>query len=126
MVKSKPMNEVGVRSEAPEIKRGAEFIAHDRKPVTIIGQYRSIIAPSKGTPLKGAPEDFAVIVLEDGTEVFIEPMDSPRALRSPKERQQFNGKKVRVRGTAYRTMPSQGESLVAPCIDSVYLITECK
>jgi hypothetical protein len=106
------------------VKCSDDLVAHDRKRVTAFGRYRSIVAPRKGPPAVGAPENRAVIVLEDGTEVFLEPMDSPKALRSTEERQQFEGKNVRVTGTAYKFMPSRGESLIAPCIDKVILIVE--
>jgi hypothetical protein len=114
----------GNPSEELLVKSLDALVAHNRERATVLGRYRSIVAPRKGPPLPGAPKDRAVIVLNDGIEVFLEPMDSPNAVRPAEERQQFEGKKVRVTGTAYRIMPSQGESLIAPCICDVSLIVE--
>jgi hypothetical protein len=108
----------------PLVSRKEDLVAQDGRRVTTLGRYCSIAAPRKGPPLAGAPKDRAVIVLDDGTEVFLEPIDSQKALRSAEERHQFEAKRVRVTGTAHRIMPSQGQSLIAPCIAEVMLIVE--
>jgi hypothetical protein len=80
--------------------------------------------PVRGVPARPRPADRAVILLDDRTEVWVEPYDVPAAERPAAERDRFDGRSVRARGTAHRTMPAAGESLVAPCLSDVREIEE--
>jgi hypothetical protein len=97
---------------------------HDNKDVALFGLYLAMPTPTKGahadTPLKHD----AMVVLSDGTEVLLEPLDSPLAKRSDEERERFNGKNVRVTGVIHRIMHSEGESLSVSCIDNISSIQE--
>lgn len=115
---------MGDEQERSVVRYGDELAAHDGERVVVRGRYRSLAEPRKGPPLPEAPKDHAVIVLADGTDVFLEPLYSPEARRSPEERQRFEGLTVRASGTAHRIMPSRGESLIAPCISDVNHIVE--
>lgn len=110
--------------EGVTVRRGSDLAEHDGERVVVLGSYRSLAAPRKGPPDPEAPRDHAVVVLADGTEVFLEPLHSPEAERSPEERRRLEGKNVRVSGTAHKIMPSRGESLISPCIGGVVSIEE--
>jgi hypothetical protein len=110
--------------EGSTVRRRSDIAEHDGERVVVLGSYRSLAAPRKGPPEPNAPKDHAVIILTDGTEVFLEPLHSPKAERSPKERRRLEGKNVRVSGTAHKIMPSRGESLISPCIGDVTRIVE--
>jgi hypothetical protein len=111
-------------AEEPLVRQGTDFAAHDGKRVTAAGRYQSVVAPQKGAAAPDVPKDRALLVLEDGTEIFLEPMDSPKALRSAAERRQLEGKKIHATGTAHRIMPSRGESVIAPCLSDVSAVLE--
>jgi len=110
--------------EGSTVRRRSDLAEHDGKRVVVLGRYRSLAAPRKGPPEPNAPRDHAVIVLADGTEVFLEPLHSSKAERPPEERRQLEGKNVRVSGTAHKIMPSRGASLISPCIGEVVSIVE--
>lgn len=88
--------------------------------VTVHGRYDAIVLPIRGADEEGRPPDRAVIVLDDGTDVYLEPLDSEASVRSADERAQFAGRAVRARGTIHKVMPSAGEGLVAPCLAGVH------
>jgi hypothetical protein len=115
---------MGGSQEGSTVRRGSDLAEHNGERVVVLGSYRSLAAPRKGPPEPNASRDHAVVVLADGTEVFLEPLHSPKAERPPEERQQLEGKNVRVSGTAHKIMPSRGESLISPCIDDITRIVE--
>jgi hypothetical protein len=92
--------------------------------VTTIGRYQAIVQPIKGLVRKELPKDRALLKLADGTEVYLEPLDSPKSRRHPNEIKQLDGKLVQIRGIIYIRMPSRGASLIAPCIADVTEIHE--
>src|SRR5215471_10164271 len=96
----------------------------DGKRLITIGRYCSVPRPIKGVVSKNVPKDRALLELEDGIEVYLEPLDSPKSKRPRKELQQFDGKRVRVLGEVHAIMPSRGEGLLAPCISNVSQIVE--
>jgi hypothetical protein len=107
-----------------EVRNLDDIQKNDKKDVALFGLYLAMPTPTKGahadTPLKHN----AMVVLSDGTEVLLEPLDSPLAKRSDEERDRFNGKNVRVTGTIHRIMQSEGESLSVSCIDNISRIQE--
>jgi hypothetical protein len=109
------------------VKTHADLERCDRQDSEVIGRYEAVAAPRKKEPHGKTNDerskDRAVVRLDDGTEVFLEPMNSPRAKRTQEERKRFLLKRVRVKGTAYRTMPDFDlQSLIAPCISDVTAI----
>lgn len=118
------MKEQAEAQKGREVRSKADIAAHDGQSVTAWGRYRAVAAPRKGPPDPQASRDRAVIVLTDNTEVYLEPIDSPKAKRPSEERQRCEGKKVRVTGTAHRVMPTHGAGLIAPCIRGVGRVTE--
>ena len=110
----------------PVVERLDALVARDGLLVTACGRYRAIAEPRQGPPDPDAPRDRGVIILADGTEVFIEPMDSPAARRSHEERERFDGKRVCMTGIARKIMPAQGQSLIDPCIEHVSGITSAR
>lgn len=106
------------------VRSQEDLLANDGRRGIVCGHYRSIPAPRKGPPAPGARKDRAVIVLADGVEVYVEPIDTPGARRPREERQRFEGKRVCVSGTVHLIMPSRGQSLIAPCVAAVTRIAE--
>jgi hypothetical protein len=115
---------MAAENEAYSVKRKEDLAVHNGEIVIVFGLYCSIVAPRKGWPSPKAPKDRAVIILKDGTRVFLESIDSPKSIRPPEEREHFNGKMVKGLGTIYRIMPSRGESLIAPCLCDIIFIEE--
>lgn len=108
-----------------EIARtGPDVRRLDGKRATAVGTYRAIERPVKGVAIGNATKDRAVLELDDGTRLYLEPLDSSTSLRSADERQRFEGQKVRVRGVLHFRMPSQGQSLIAPCIAEIEDVVE--
>lgn len=93
--------------------------ARSGERVIAVGRYRAVQRPRQGPPDPHAPCDRAVLVLDDGTEVFLEPLDESASLRPQPERRRLDGRRVRVCGTAFKLMPSRGEGLIAPCIAGI-------
>jgi hypothetical protein len=100
-----------------------EFEEFDGRYVTVVGKYRSISKPRKGLSSEDAPKDHATLILDDGANIFIEPIDSPKSIRSTEERNHFEARKVYVRGIAHKIMPSSGQSLINPCISDITSIS---
>jgi hypothetical protein len=69
----------------------------------------------------------AVVVMQDGTEVHLEPSWAPEAIRPAREIERFDGRLVKVTGTVHVTGPEPPEPsahLVAPTIRPVEAIEE--
>lgn len=107
----------------PQIRTSGDIKRHNRTLVIAEGRYEAIARPRKGGAASDAPHELAGVVLDDGTRVYLEPMDSEGAVRSPEERQQWNGKQVKVSGVIHSIMPSRGQSLIAPCLSDVQSIS---
>jgi hypothetical protein len=111
------MTETHVRTRQELIEAsGSTIVAH--------GRYEARSAPVRGTSPPPLPVDRAVIVLEDGTAVWLEPLDALASLRPADERERFDGVAVRVRGIAHELMPYEGESPLAPCLSGVHDLEE--
>jgi hypothetical protein len=106
-------------SSSDSVTTREEFDRADGRAVEAVGVYEAVAKPRKGPPDPSAPRDHAVIVLADGTRVWIEPTHSPSATRSEQERRRLDGRRTRAAGTARRRMPAKGASLIAPCLQDV-------
>jgi hypothetical protein len=117
---------MNVSETTPIIRSYTDCMINDGKIAIVIGKYTIIPEPTKGIAQVNTHKKYAVIVLNDGTHVFLEPMNSPQSIRSETEYEEFKGKCVLVFGTINRIMPSLGESLINPCISQVVSIQECE
>jgi len=98
----------------------------DGQAVVAIGEYEAVVRPVKGKVTKELPKDHALLHLGDGTRVYLEPLDSKKSRRPKSELMQFNGKRVRVYGTAHTQMPARGASLIAPCLSEISEVREAE
>lgn len=107
----------------PVVRVERDLLRLDGTLAEVRGEYQPVPRPMRRvSATKGAPT-FAVVMLEDGTHVYLEPNDAPSAEPcAPGERAQFAGKHVIVHGVVHRYMPSKGQSLLAPCVSGVDVI----
>jgi hypothetical protein len=104
--------------DRPDVHTGEALAGADGREITLYGQYIASARPIRGG--RGArPTDRAFVLLVDGTQVWLEPLDQPTSIRPDAERQ-LDGLAVRVRGQAHRIMPAVGQSLLAPCLTGVH------
>ena len=96
----------------------------DGEHAVVIGRYCAVERPIKGIVKKPRPKDHALLELEDGADVFLEPFDSPASQRPTSELSQFDGKRVRVTGIAHKVMPAKGASPLAPCVSEITQIRD--
>ena len=101
-----------------------ELVAASGSLVVAHGQYEARPVPVRGVAPPPRPADRAVVVLDDGVAVWLEPLDRPESVRAADERERFDGTAVTVRGTAHERMPAQGESPLAPCLSGVHDLEE--
>jgi hypothetical protein len=113
-------------SQRPVVMNRRDVAEHDGEDAEVIGIYEAVEMPSKvsSSPQNPRPKDYARIILEDGTIVYLEPYDTPEARRPEAERQQFNLKRVRISGRLHQYMPAHGESLSSPCLSEIVEIVE--
>jgi hypothetical protein len=102
----------------------ADIARLDGKRAVCVGRYLAIPRPVKGMTNETGSKDRAVLELDDGARVYLEPLDSPRSVRPADERDSFDGRRVRVRGVLHVRMPSEGQSLIAPCITGIEDVVE--
>jgi hypothetical protein len=100
----------------------ADIIRLDGKKGQVLGEYRVVPRPTRGNI--AAPEDYAVVALEDGTKVFLETFGLRKAQRDAGERQRFDRRTVRVVGTVYRRMHTVGQGPLAPSVCNISSIEE--
>lgn len=110
--------ETGIVRNVEELKR------RDGQEAQVAGRYCAVERPMKGLVRKPRPKDHALLVLDDGTHVYLEPFDSPASQRPDTELGQFDGKRVLVIGIAQHRMPARGESPVGPCIAEITQVRE--
>jgi hypothetical protein len=89
--------------------------------VDVEGRYRQIDVRMR---IKGDPvyHGHVAVMLDDGTEVTLEPVWAEDAIRPPEEIARCDGHRVRVTGTAHEQAPEAPEptaSLISPCISPV-------
>jgi hypothetical protein len=100
---------------AEEVARaaGREVVAH--------GRYEAAPRPRKGTAPNLSPFDRAVLRLDDGARLWLEPLEAPASVRPAGERERLDGRAVRARGVAHRVMPASGASVLDPCLADVHV-----
>ena len=99
----------------------AEIRSFNGKQVRLIGTYLSV-ALYKGPKRKDVDPVQAVIRLDDGEEVLLEPNWSPASRRDQAERDQFENRRVAVEGSIHMRCPESPQpvaSIIGPCIRSV-------
>jgi hypothetical protein len=106
------------------IQTHKDIVRLNGQQAEVVGRYHAVERPIKGITRKPRPKDHALLELEDGTKVYLEPFESPDSQRPPKELSQFDGKRVRVTGIAYKFMPARAESPLAPCVAEITQIAE--
>jgi hypothetical protein len=106
------------------VRTREELVAASGSLVVAHGRYEARSVPVRGIAPPPHPVDRAVVVLDDGVAVWLEPLDEPESVRLADERERFDGATVRVRGTAHERMPARGESPLAPCLSGVHDLEE--
>jgi hypothetical protein len=106
------------------VRTREELTRASGSPVVVHGRYEARPVPVRGTAPPPLPIDRAVVLLGDGTSVWLEPLHEPASLRPADERDRFDGVAVRVRGIAHELMPYIGESPLAPCLSGVHDLEE--
>lgn len=106
------------------VRTRAELIAASGSPVVARGRYEARPRPVRGTKPPPQPTDRAVIVLDDGVAVWLEPLEASASVRPADERERLDGKTVTVRGIAHELMPYTGESPLAPCLSEIHGLEE--
>jgi hypothetical protein len=101
-----------------DVRTGEALARADGREITLHGRYTACARPVRGGK-RTRPVDRAFVLLADGTQVWLEPLDQPASVRPDSERQ-LDGVAVRVRGRAHRIMPAVGQSLLAPCLTAVH------
>ena len=107
-------------SRDKSIRTLEDVIHRDGSPGEVYGEYRVIRRPVRGNA--PSPEDYAVVVLTDGTSLFLESFATPQAQRDPVERQRLNGRQVRIVGTIHRRMPTKGQGPIGPSVNDIQCI----
>jgi hypothetical protein len=120
-----PVVESAAPGPPPVVMRTEDIAAADGRAVEVVGVYRGIPVPTKGPRRDDdtRPKEYAIIMLDGGGSVYLEPFATRAAIRSEEERSRFDGRKVRVTGTLHKIMPATGQSLLAPCVAGVRAIT---
>jgi hypothetical protein len=108
-----------VQERSPNVRTRVELERLDGRVVVAVGVYRAIAQPVKGLVRSESKKDHAVLRLDDGVDVYIEPFHVTASRRSAFELRRFDGKRVRAQGRAHSLMPSPGEGLIAPCLADV-------
>ncbi len=99
----------------------AEIRSLDGQQVCLVGTYHSK-ALYQGPKKKDIDAVQAVIRLDDGAEVLLEPNWSPASRRDPPERDQFDNRRVAVDGIIHAISPAPPDPLAyitGPCVSSV-------
>jgi hypothetical protein len=116
------MDEGCPMSSLHEVHNMADTVRLDESLCAVIGEYRAVPRPVRGNI--ASPQDYAVVVLADATEVFLGVFGTPEAERGAEERQRFAGRRVQVIGTIHHRMPASGQSPLAPCVSNIVSVKE--
>ena len=108
-----------MQERSPNVRTLVDLDRLDGRVVVAVGVYRAIAQPIKGRARREAKKDRAVLRLDDGLDVYLEPLDAPASRRVASELRRFDGQRVRAQGRAHKLMPSRGEGLIAPCLADV-------
>ena len=106
----------------PIVRSYQDCVTNDGKDAIVIGKYMAVSEPVKGIVQVDLQKNHAMIIVSDDTYVFLESLDSPKAIRARTELVSFDGKLVEAFGTIHLIMPSSGQSLINPCISPVMSI----
>lgn len=96
--------------------------AHDGERVSVRGIYALFDATKHAKDQPAVYDGHAAIILEDGTRVLLEPIDSPNAIRSEEEINRFAGRVVVVTGVLTKLPPpdpNHAQDLVMPCLSKI-------
>ena len=96
--------------------------AYDGKRVSVRGIYSLIDARKHAPDEKPVFDGHAVIILEDGTRVTLEPIDSPKAIRPDEEIHSYAGRMVVVTGVLTKLPPPQPDhpqDVMMPCLANI-------
>lgn len=91
----------------------------NKQPVNVCGLYQAVAMPTKAAIKDGSATDYAVVLLRDGTYVYLGSYNSPEAVRSSAERAEFDGREVQVTGIIHRKMPTTGQGPIAPSVNDI-------
>lgn len=108
----------------PTVVSGEEIRRYDCQLVNLRGVYRAVVMPSKRPAPRAVPKEYAVLELDDKTEVFIGIYNTAEARRDESELIRFDEKYVSVTGEVYSVMPGVGQAPRKPCISKVSRIEE--
>ena len=95
---------------------------HDGKRVSVRGLYSLFDARKHGPDEAPVYDGHVAIILEDGTRVVLEPINSPNAIRSEEEINRFAGRMVVATGVLTKEPPpdpDHPQDLVTPCLSKV-------
>jgi hypothetical protein len=106
------------------VRTREELVAASGSPVVLHGRYQARPRPIRGTLPPSGPADRAVIVLDDGLAVWLEPLDEAASVRPAAERERFDGAAAQARGVVHEVMPARGESPLAPCLSGIEALEE--
>jgi hypothetical protein len=106
------------------IRTKEDIIRLNGQRAVVIGRYCAVERPMRGIVRQTRPRDHALLQMQDGERVYLEPFESPSSRRPSNELSQFDGKRVRVTGIAYKFMPASGESPLAPCVAEITDVRE--
>ena len=109
------------KDPAPPCRTREDIASYSGTDVCLQGTYRRLSLSRRPRPVSAA-DRHAGIILNDGTEVLLEPSWSDRSLRSEEEILRFDGEAVVVRGVVLAEAPAPVDPVayvVGPCITSI-------
>lgn len=107
--------------QAPLCRTGEDIEASTGGVVRLCGTYRRVSQSQRPRPVS-AEDRAAAIVLDDGTEVAVEPSWSEASLRSEEEIRRFDGEAVVARGVVHAEAPAPPDPaayVLGPCITAI-------
>lgn len=108
-------------SPLPLVTTSTDLAGFDGVEALVQGTYRAVPRPVRGSD-QGRPLDRAVVVLDDGARVYLEPLDEPTSIRPDDERERLEGRWIAVRGIVHEYMPSRGQAPLSPCVHHIDLL----
>jgi hypothetical protein len=105
----------------PECATYADVERLDGKPAAVVGVYEQVDVRARPRP-PAVFDGHAAVRLRDGHLVCVEPVWSPRAVRSEDEVARAEGRSVYVVGVVHLRSPEPPEpaaSVIGPCVSDV-------
>lgn len=106
----------------PVITSLEDIKRYDGQLVSVEGTYEAVPRPVRGIRPPNEKETHAVITIDTGLLIFLEPIHTSKAHRGFIERARFDRTRVTATGILRRVMPSPGQGLGAPCLSPVLKI----